>query len=134
MEPKFLSLNEALHIHRDQAERYGGSADVRDLDLLKKVFAKAEAGFGEHYVHSGLFEAAAGYLCSVVRGKPFAEGNLRTATLAALVFLELNGVPFQGADAQLKSTVNKLAKGRIGLPAVTQFLRENSGGAEGMTQ
>lgn len=32
--PKFLTLEEALTIHRDQVERYGGSLGLRDSSML----------------------------------------------------------------------------------------------------
>ena len=34
---QFLGLQEVLEIHRDQVTRYGGTAGIRDLDLLKSA-------------------------------------------------------------------------------------------------
>ncbi len=39
MPPVFLGLDEALEIHRDQIERYGGSSGVRDMGLLQSALA-----------------------------------------------------------------------------------------------
>ena len=41
MAPLFLSLDEALEIHVDQVERYGGTLGVRDMALLQSALAMA---------------------------------------------------------------------------------------------
>ena len=70
MTPEFLSLAEALEIHRDQIERYGGNTGIRDLGLLQSALAMPAAGFGERYLHTDLFEMAAAYLFHIVQNHP----------------------------------------------------------------
>ena len=68
MTPRFLTLEEVIEIHADQIERYGGSPGTRDKDLLQSAVAVPESGFGEHYLHTDLFEMAAAYLFHLVKG------------------------------------------------------------------
>ena len=95
--PVFLSLGEILEIHRDQIERYGGDAGIRDLGLLQSALAVPASGFGGRYLHSDLFEMAAAYLFHLVQNHPFVDGNKRTGAVAALVFLSLNGIEIEAA-------------------------------------
>lgn len=97
-EPLFLSVEDVIEIHADQIERYGGSLGVRDVELLRSAIGMPEAGFGDQYLHADLFEMAAAYLYHIIQNHPFIDGNKRTGTMAAFVFLNLNGVTLDAAD------------------------------------
>ena len=124
--PVFLSLAEVLEIHHDQIERYGGHAGLRDLGLLQSALAMPAAGFGGRYLHSDLLEMAAAYLFHIVQNHPFIDGNKRTGTVAAIVFLALNGIELQADETQLEQLVIDVAKGKAGKSSVADFLRKNS--------
>ncbi|MCG3775640.1 MAG: hypothetical protein JW395_2483 [Nitrospira sp.] len=61
MNPKFLTLDEVMDIHRDQIERYGGTLGVRDIALLESALAAPQFWFGEQYLHGDLFEMASAF-------------------------------------------------------------------------
>jgi len=124
--PVFLSLAEVVEIHRDQIERYGGQAGIRDLGLLQSALAMPGAGFGGKYLHSDLIEMAAAYLFHIVQNHPFVDGNKRTGTVAGIVFLSLNGIELEADETQLEQLVIDVAKGKAGKSAVADFLRRNS--------
>ena len=126
MTPVFLSLAEVLEIHRDQIERYGGHAGLRDLGLLQSALAMPAAGFGGRYLHSDLVEMAAAYLFHIVQNHPFIDGNKRTGTVAAILFLSLNGIELQADETQLEQLLIDVAKGKAGKGSVADFLRKNS--------
>ena len=126
MTPVFLSLAEVVEIHRDQIERYGGQAGIRDLGLLQSALAMPGAGFGGKYLHSDLIEMAAAYLFHIVQNHPFVDGNKRTGTVAGIVFLSLNGIELEADETQLEQLVIDVAKGKAGKSAVADFLRRNS--------
>ena len=92
----FFGIDEVLEIHRDQINRYGGLHGVRDLRLLQSSVAMPCAMFGGSYVHRNLFEMAAAYLFHIVKNHPFYDGNKRTGAVAAVVFMELNGLDAEG--------------------------------------
>ena len=126
MTPVFLSLAEAVEIHRDQIERYGGHAGIRDLGLLQSALAMPGAGFGGKYLHGDLIEMAAAYLFHIAQNHPFVDGNKRTGTVAGIVFLSLNGIELEADETQLEQLVIDVAKGKAGKSAVADFLRRNS--------
>ncbi len=123
MTPKFLSLQEVLEIHRDQIARYGGSPGVRDIGLLESAVAMPAAGFGEEYLHKDLYEMAAAYLFHIVRNHPFVDGNKRTGSVAADVFLATNGLEIHADQESFEKVVLAVAEGRTGKPEIAEFLR-----------
>ena len=125
MRPEFLTLAEVLEIHRDQIRRYGGQAGIRDLGLLQSALAMPAAGFGRSYLHSDLSEMAAAYLFHIVRNHPFVDGNKRTGTVAALVFLALNGLQLRVAAEPLERIVRAVAEGKTDKSAVAEFFRKH---------
>ncbi len=123
MEPRFFELGEILEIHRDQIERYGGAEGIRDLGLLQSAVGMPKATMGGAFLHLDLFELAAAYLYHLVCNHPFVDGNKRTGTAAALVFLELHGVVLEVDDDELAEMVEAVAAGNLAKAAVTEFLR-----------
>jgi death-on-curing protein len=120
---QFLGLQEVLEIHRDQVTRYGGTAGIRDLDLLKSALGMPGATFNGEFLHTDVYEMAAAYLFHLVKNHPFLDGNKRVGAVAALVFLTLNDHDFQAPEDNLAETVLAVARGEIGKSEVTVFLR-----------
>lgn len=90
-EPEFLTLEDVLLIHEEQLEAYGGIQGIRDNGLLESAVMMPQASFGGEYLHQNLFEMAAAYAFHIAENQPFLDGNKRTALVAALVFLDING-------------------------------------------
>jgi len=124
--PTFLTLDEILHIHRDQSDRYGGQAGVRDLGLLESAVAMSATGFGGEHAHDDLFEMAAAYLFHIVKNHPFIDGNKRSGTVAADVFLEMNDIDTDIDEDELVALVLDVAGGLTDKKQVAAFFRERS--------
>lgn len=123
MDPAFLELGEILLIHRDQLERYGGSAGVRDVAILQSATAMPRAGIADRYLHENIFEMAAAYLYYIVRDHPFVDGNKRTGAVAALVFLVMNDIDILVDEDGLETMVRSVAEGTTTKADVATFLR-----------
>lgn len=126
MAPIFLTLDEVVEIHRDMIERYGGSAGIRDLDLLESAIAMPQAGMGDQYFHSTLFEMAAAYLFHIVQNHPFVDGNKRVGAMAAFVFLKLNGFTMNVKEAEFEKMVRQVAEGQSKKAQIATFFQKNS--------
>lgn len=126
MEPTFLALDEVIEIHRDQVERYGGHAGIRDMGLLHSAVALPQASFGGQFLHADLFEMAAAYLFHIVQNHPFTDGNKRVGAAAVLVFLEINRVEVKLTNEALVETVLDVAQGKLGKAALAEFLRRHT--------
>lgn len=82
----YLTVAEALAMHADQIERYGGAHGVRDLGLLEAALFRPQTGY-----YADLIEEAAALWESVSQNHPFIDGNKRTAFAATYTFLAING-------------------------------------------
>lgn len=82
----YLTTAEALAIHADQIERYGGSHGVRDYGLLEAALYRPQTGY-----YADLIEESAALWESLAQNHPFIDGNKRAAFAATYTFLAING-------------------------------------------
>jgi len=123
MDLKFLSLAEVLAIHKDQITRYGGATGIRDINLLKSAIGMPPATYGGQFLHTDIFEMAAGYLFHLVKNHPFIDGNKPIGAVAALVFLDLNGFDFHAPEEDFAEMVLAVARGDMNKSHVAVFIR-----------
>lgn len=127
MTPVFLDLTQVLEIHRDQIERYGGTLGVRDTGLLESAVAMPQAGFGDQYFHTDIFEMAAAYLFHIVNNHPFVDGNTRAAAMTAYAFLNLNDFDIDHAlEGAFGDLVLALATGTAERHDAATFFRKHA--------
>ncbi len=122
----FLNLEDVLGLHADQVARYGGDLGVRDLGLLESAIAQPQATFGGEFLHHDLLEMAAAYLFHIVQNHPFLDGNKRTGAVAALVFLDLNGVEVTAPKGSVYDITMSVATGQAGKAEVAAFFRSHA--------
>jgi death-on-curing protein len=113
LDPEFLELDEVLELHRLSLANYGGGDGVRDMGLLESAMAQPSAAFGNQYAHESLYAMAGAYLFHIASNHPFIDGNKRTALLAALVFLDLNGIGVEHGSEPLYQLTMGVANGSI---------------------
>ncbi len=123
MNPDFLTLAEVLRLHAAQLQRFGGGEGLRDSGLLESAVAQPQATFDGVFVHDGLFVMAAAYLFHIVSNHPFVDGNKRAGLLAALVFLDLNGVTIETGSEALYALTMSVAEGQTSKEEVATRLR-----------
>lgn len=119
----FLTVPEVCDIHLYQLEHFGGMSGTREPNLLTSAVAMPEMSFGGELLHRDLFEMAAAYLFHLVQNHPFLDGNKRTGAMAALVFLDLNGVEFTATEDEFTAMVLAVASGQMEKPEIARFLQ-----------
>ncbi len=122
MEPRFLSFAEVLAIHQNQILLYGGDGGIRDVGVLKSALGMPCATYGGRHLHTDICEMAAAYLFHLVQNHPFIDGNKRTGTVAAIVFLLLNGYDFNAPEDELAEMVLGVALGELNKADVAVFI------------
>ena len=65
-------------------------------------------------MHAFPFEMAASYMFHIVQNHPFVDGNKRTGAVAALTFLDLNGIEIDVAEGELFDLTLSVATGTAG--------------------
>jgi death-on-curing protein len=122
--PVFLSLDQVLRLHRSLIDAYGGADGVREMGLLVSALAQPSASFGGQSLHEDLFDMAAAYLFHIVSNHPFIDGNKRTGSASAIIFLELNGVEIEADEDGLVAITIAVASGTAGKIEVAAFFRD----------
>ena len=90
----YLTLADALALHADQIERYGGSSGLRDMGALEAALYRPQTGY-----YADIIEEAAALWESLAQNHPFVDGNKRVAFAATYTFLAINGLTIT-ADAE----------------------------------
>lgn len=120
----FLTLAEVVDIHSNQIRLYGGLMGIRDINLLSSASAMPHASFHGEYLHNDIYEMAAAYAFHISKNHPFVDGNKRTALVAALVFLELNGIGISDPQGKLYDVMLKLSTGKLNKSEFASILRK----------
>ena len=95
-EPVWVTEEDCLSFHDKLLARFGGGSGVRDKGLLLSALARPQHLFV--YEKPSLFDLAAAYAHGIIKNHPFIDGNKRSGFLAAALFLEANGIRFNGDE------------------------------------
>lgn len=96
---EYLTVDEAVEIHQQIIEYFGGPGGTRDPGLLESALFRPQTGY-----YNDIYETAAALFESLIINHPFIDGNKRVAFFATDVFLRLNGFRFD-VDADEAHTV-----------------------------
>lgn len=127
----YLSEVDILALHYAAVGRYGGLAGVRDRAALESCLAQPRtAVFGTERFASAA-EKAAAYCFFVAHLHPFHDGNKRTAFLASLHFLRVNGVPAAFDEEIMFRAIMAVARGECNVEELTKVFEEAISKASG---
>lgn len=120
---RYLTLNEALELHRRLIERYGGSVGIHDLGALESALAQPRMTFGGEELYPTIVEKAAALGLALIKNHPFVDGNKRTGHAAMEIFLVLNGFEIDASVDEQEKVILQVAAGELKREAFTGWLR-----------
>ncbi len=126
---KHLTAEQVLFIHSKLIDKTGGSHGIRDLGLLQSGVLRAKTTFGGKELYPDIFYKAAAALLieSLIKNRPFIDGNKRTAITSAGIFLKRNGYALKTTQKELEQFTLNIANGKVStLDAVKWFKRHSS--------
>ena len=95
MDVRYLSVADVMALHREMMEGMSHNpAPLRDTGLLESAVLRPQ--MAAYYEGADLVRQAALLAVAISQNQPYLDGNKRTAYIAALVFLRVNGRPFDG--------------------------------------
>ena len=127
-ELRFLSVDDVLAIHEDTIQHEGGHAGLREAGLLESAVMMPQQQFGGVYLHRTLAAMAAAYLFHISQNHPFHDGDKRAAAMAALVFLDVNGVRKLPPPKRFEKITLRVAAGEITKEKLTEWMEKQVGG------
>jgi death-on-curing protein len=119
-----LSVDVVREIHAEALARFGGLDGVRDENLLASAVLTPQSSFRGKSPYVDIVEIAAAYLFYICGNHPFLDGNKRTAMMAAIVFLRLNGIEPSPDSDEWEEFVLDVASSKLDRDAATRCLRK----------
>jgi death-on-curing protein len=118
----YLTLDDALFIHAEQLEIYGGAPGVRDEGLILSALLRPQTGY-----YGDLIEEAAALWESLAMNHGFVDGNKRVALACTMVFLAANGTAVEGDQDELITFIYQhLEAGTFRKPVLEDWLRRHA--------
>ena len=123
MEFEWVVFSAVFAMHIEQIAEHGGTEGVRDEGLLESALAGPQnlLAYGENVDAAAL---AASYAYGIAKNHPFLDGNKRTALVAAVTFLNLNGYDFDAPPSETYTQFLGLAEGVVSEEQLVGWLRE----------
>jgi death-on-curing protein len=125
---RYLTLDELIYVNEQLPTSDAihkilkGKQRVRDMALLEAaVLRPSTSAFGQD-AYPTPQEKAAALLHSIARNHPFADGNKRTATIAALFMLAVNGLCAAWNPEEALSQIVSMAEGRMSVQDFAAWL------------
>lgn len=123
---RFLTLAHILQLHALVTVKFGGTSTVRDIGRLEAVVATQHQEVFGRELYPTLHEKAAALLRGIIADHPFVDGNKRTAMLASMVFLELNGQRIVARKGEIEDFAVIVATNRPSVADIAQWLRRHT--------
>ena len=96
---------------------------ITDVGLAESAVARPQASFGGEEFYGSMEAKAATLLFGIARNHPFIDGNKRVAVLAALQFLNVNGLDVDlDPPEEAYKMIAGVAAGTIGLETLTPWI------------
>jgi len=121
-----LSETQVKVIHQNQIGLYGGLGGIRDEGLLSSAVAQPHMTFDGKPLCDSVYMMAAMYMFGIAKNHAFFDGNKRTAAVATVVFLELNGIILNIDDEGLYNLVKDVVENRLGKEEIASIIELNS--------
>ena len=119
-----LNIETVREIHAEAIKQFGGLSGVRDDNLLASAVLTPQSSFGGKSPYADIEEVAAAYLFYICKNHPFLDGNKRTAMMAAIVFLRLNGIEPSPDSGKWENLMLDVAANKLDRATTTQRLRK----------
>ena len=118
-----LTLDQLLQLHVLAVNHSGGSTGVRDIGRLESAVAtQSQEVFGQE-LYVTVHEKAAALMRGIVQDHPFVDGNKRTATLAGLTLLEINGLTFTAKKGEVEDFAVRIATDHLDVASIADWLK-----------
>jgi death-on-curing protein len=120
---QYLTVDDVFEINQEVNE---GTALLRDITLLESAVARPQASAFGQDAYATLFEKAAALFHSLALNHPFIDGNKRTATLAVIDFLYINGFQITWVKEEALEYIVEIAEGKRNVDQIAEWLRHNT--------
>lgn len=122
----YLDEEDILEIHSDQIQQFGGSEGIRNRDGLLGAIGQPQQTWDGEDLYPDPFQKAAVLAYGISEGQVFVDGNKRTALVAALTFLSVNGYEVPTEAPGLYEAMMKVSRREMTKEELAEFFRSLS--------
>ena len=122
----YLTAEQVLFIHARLITETGGAHGVRDLSMLLSAIGRPQTSFDDQDLCLGLFSKAAALLDSLIRNRPFVDGNKRTGITAAALFMHMNGYWLTATNSELEKMTLEVARAQQTVEKIAAWFQANT--------
>jgi death-on-curing protein len=122
--PKWLLADFVVTAHSLVLAAHGGPEGIRDEKMLESALARP-LNKNAYEPKSTVFDLAAAYSYGIAMDHPFVDGNKRTALVAGLVFLDINGQKFNASEPGTAAAFESLAAGSLTEEELSRWFQDN---------
>jgi len=126
MEPIWIQQQVVIAAHEESLAEHGGPTGIRDLGMLESALARPKNLFAYSETEPSLCRMAAAYAFGIAANHPFVDGNKRTALIASITFLKLNGLQVTADKAERYLTFYGLAAGTVSEEELAAWFARNT--------
>lgn len=98
--------------HHGQIQEHGGLPGLRDANALEAALARPQQKWA-YDPNADLALLAAAYAYGIATSHPFNDGNKRSALIALVVLLDLNGHRLTASEVEVVPVFLSLAAGKL---------------------
>ncbi len=122
----YITYQYVIEVHDSLIDEYGGRKGILNEGLLRSALEMPKARFDGKDLHRTIFDKTAAYLFHLIQNHPFVDGNKRTASMAAMIFLASNCKKgFAIFDAEYQEIILGVAQGVVTKKGIAKFFRNS---------
>ena len=119
----YLDESDVREIHESQISLFGGQAGIRNLSGLSSAVSQPKSTFDGEDLYPDVFSKAAILAYCIAENQVFVDGNKRTALVAALTFLRVNGHKIPPVENQLYNAMIAIAEKKMSKDELADLLK-----------
>ena len=122
----WLSKDQVLLIYRQLMKATGGSAGIRDDNLLDSAIGQPMQTFGDSDLYPSITEKAVRLGFGIIMNHPFVDGNKRIGAHAMLLTFKLNGIESTYTQDELIDIILHVASGQKDYAALLEWANRHT--------
>lgn len=118
-----IDIKEVEAIHEILIEEFGGSAGIRDLNLLESALARPFQTYDGVELYPTVLHKAASLIESLLSNHPFVDGNKRTGYVLTRLYLIKHGLEIHASEEEKYDFVISIASGKSKFEEILEWLK-----------
>lgn len=131
MSTPLVNLPELMLINVAMVDAYGGGIGVRDQAFIESALHRPLATYDGKEPYPTPFSRAATLWWGLIKNRGFVDANNRTATAAALRWLEREGYELNATDAELIEVATRIANDGATVESLARWVSDACHGRTG---